>query len=184
MFIGVSHLETTKETIRFALLELLNTNNFKDLTVKEIAYAANISRSTFYLYYVDKYDLMDDVRRLLNDRFLSFYQSQHPGWEQPMILHLCQHFVKYRSFYNVEFNDANAIQNLSDRLTTQLMLIFDDQDYAIFASYGTIGYLSRWLKDSFVISPYEAAEKLLKIGFTNWSKEIATYDIYVAGMLK
>lgn len=176
-------MESTKETIRIALLKLLSTNNFKDLTVKEIAHAANISRSTFYLYFVDKYDLMDDVRRLLNDRFLSFYQSQQPHWEQPMILHLCQHFVKYRSFYNVEFNDANAIRNLSDRLTTQLMLIFDDQDYAIFASYGTIGYLSNWLKNSFVISPYEAAEKLLKIGFTNWSKEIETNDIYVAGLL-
>lgn len=177
-------MEATKETIQVAFLKLLSTNNFKELTVKEIAHAANISRSTFYLYFVDKYELMDDVRRLLNDRFLSFYPGRQPHWEQPMILYSCQHIVKYRSFYNVEFNDANAIRNLSDRLTTQLMLIFDDQDYAIFASYGTIGYLSRWLKDYFVISPYEAAEKLLKIGLTNWSKEIETNDIYFAGLLK
>lgn len=83
------------------IIKIVEYEKFIDLTVKEIAHAANISRSTFYLYYVNKYDLMlmDDVRRLLNDRFL----------------------VKYRSFYNVEFNDANAIRNLSDRLTTQLM---------------------------------------------------------------
>lgn len=61
------------------------------------------------------------------------------------------------------------MQKLSNKLATHLLKVYGDQDYAIFASYGTIGYLSFWVKDEFLISPTEVAEKLLKIGFTNWT---------------
>ncbi len=104
--------------------------------------------------------------------FLSFYQQRQLQWEKPIPLHLCEHIIKYRSFYEVEFEDSNAMRKLSNKLTVHLMQVFGDQDYAIFASYGTNGYLSFWVKDGFTISPAEAAEKLLKIGLTNWSKEL------------
>ncbi|MGE7090553.1 TetR/AcrR family transcriptional regulator [Lysinibacillus sp. NPDC048646] len=165
-------MKTAKETIIEVFLKLLNEKNFEELTVKEIVQKARISRSTFYLHFADKYELMEEVRKTLNDRFLSFYQHGQSNWEKPIPLHLCEHIIKYRSFYEMEFEDSNATRKLSNKLTVYLLQAFGDQDYAIFASYGTIGYLSFWVKDGFAISPAEAAEKLLKIGLTNWSKEV------------
>lgn len=165
-------MKTAKETIIEEFLKLLNEKSFEELTVKEIVQKARISRSTFYLHFADKYALMEEVRRELNDRFLSFYQHGQSNWEKPTPRRLCEHIIKYRSFYEVEFEDSYATRKLSNNLTVHLMQAFGDPDYAIFASYGTIGYLSFWVKDGFTISPGEAAEKLLKIGLTNWSEKL------------
>ncbi|QUG42029.1 TetR family transcriptional regulator [Psychrobacillus sp. INOP01] len=162
-----------KETIIEAFLQLLHEKSFEELSVKEIIQKAGFSRSTFYLHFADKYELMDDVRRTLNGRFLSFYELDFNQWGKPMTLHLCEHIFKFRSFYELEFADTNAIRKLSNKLAAHLLHIFDDQDYAIFASYGTTGYLTFWVKNGFTMSPAEAAEKLLKIGLTNWTKRIA-----------
>ena len=167
---GVSQLKIANEIIFEVFLELLHEKSFKDLSVKEIVHKAGVSRSTFYLHFADKYELMEEVRRTLNDRLLSFYQEESSQREKPITFYLCEHIFKYRSFYKVEFADAIAIQKLSDKLAGHLLQAFGDQDYSIFASYGTIGYLSFWVKNEFVMSPAEAAEILLKIGFTNWSK--------------
>lgn len=65
-----------------------------------------------------------------------------------------------------------AIHQLSDQLAAHMHQVYKDPDYAIFASYGTIGYLSAWVNSDFQKSPSEAAEKLMKIGFTNWTENL------------
>ncbi|MGE7781757.1 TetR/AcrR family transcriptional regulator [Peribacillus sp. NPDC097264] len=135
-------METAKESIVAAYLQLLFEKSFEELAVKEIVQKAGISRSTFYLHFADKYELMDEVRRKLNDRFLSFYEMDYQ-WGKPITLHLCEHIFKYRSFYELEFAEAGAIQKLSDKLAAHLQEVFQDPDYALFASYGTIGYLGK-----------------------------------------
>lgn len=167
---GVSLLKIGKETIIEAFLQLLHEKSFEELSVKEIIQKAGFSRSTFYLHFADKYELMEEVRRMLNGQFLSFYEMEFNSWGKPMTHHLCEHIFKFRSFYELEFADTNAIRKLSNKLAAHLIHVFNDEDYAIFASYGTIGYLTFWVKNGFIISPAEAAEKLLKIGFTNWTK--------------
>lgn len=48
----------TKESIRDALVELINEKGFEATTVKDITTKAKINRGTFYSHYQDKYDLM------------------------------------------------------------------------------------------------------------------------------
>jgi AcrR family transcriptional regulator len=48
----------TKESIRDALVELINEKGFETITVKDITTRAKINRGTFYAHYQDKYDLM------------------------------------------------------------------------------------------------------------------------------
>ncbi len=50
----------TRRDIRNALLDLLDDNrSFESITVSQIARRANISRSTFYDHYSDKYALLN-----------------------------------------------------------------------------------------------------------------------------
>lgn len=51
----------TLSTIRNALTQLLLEKKFKNITIDEIAKIGVINRSTFYLHYHDKYDLLDDL---------------------------------------------------------------------------------------------------------------------------
>jgi AcrR family transcriptional regulator len=48
----------TKESIKNALIELIEEKGFEALTVKDITTRAKINRGTFYSHYQDKYDLM------------------------------------------------------------------------------------------------------------------------------
>ncbi|NQX66454.1 TetR/AcrR family transcriptional regulator [Paenibacillus alba] len=48
----------TKESIRYALVELINEKGFDAITVKDITTRARINRGTFYAHYQDKFDLM------------------------------------------------------------------------------------------------------------------------------
>lgn len=165
-------MKPAKQQIIDAFLHLLIDKDFDELSVKDIVQQAAISRSTFYLHFADKYELMGEVRRMLNDRFLSFYTAEQTGI-QPVTFQICRHIFDYRAFYIREFSDASAIHKLSNRLAAHLLQTYQDQDYAIFASYGTIGYLSFWVREGFQTSPGEAAEKLLKIGFTDWTENIS-----------
>ncbi|WP_458354418.1 TetR/AcrR family transcriptional regulator [Peribacillus frigoritolerans] len=48
----------TKNSIRNALVELIEEKGFEAITVKDITMKAKINRGTFYAHYQDKFDLM------------------------------------------------------------------------------------------------------------------------------
>lgn len=159
-----------KQYIIEAYLQLLARKTLDEISVTEIVKRAGISRSTFYLHFEDKFDLMDEVRRKLNSKFIAFYKIDRSHRNsRTTVEEMCLHIYTYRTFYEIEFSNPESVQHLSNELALQLMRTFEDQDYAIFASYGTLGYLSSWAKNGFIMTPQEAAEKLLKIGFTDWS---------------
>ena len=54
-----------KQYIIEAYLQLLARKTLDEISVTEIVKRAGISRSTFYLHFEDKFDLMDEVRRQL-----------------------------------------------------------------------------------------------------------------------
>ncbi|MEK5233789.1 TetR/AcrR family transcriptional regulator C-terminal domain-containing protein [Lysinibacillus sp. FSL K6-0232] len=51
----------SQQAIQSAFLTMLIHEGFDDITVKNISEKANIGRKTFYLHYIDKYDLLDKI---------------------------------------------------------------------------------------------------------------------------
>lgn len=51
----------TKKLIRSALAELIDEKGFINISVTDLAQRADINRGTFYLHYVDKYDLLEKI---------------------------------------------------------------------------------------------------------------------------
>lgn len=49
----------TRKTINDSFYELFEQKDFDKITVKDITEHAQIGRKTFYLHYIDKYDLLD-----------------------------------------------------------------------------------------------------------------------------
>ncbi|WP_158591829.1 TetR family transcriptional regulator [Oceanobacillus halophilus] len=164
---------TAREYILQAFLELLGTKEFESIFVKEIVRKAGISRSTFYIHFQDKYELMNYLREDITSRFLAFYDRDREAdflSIKTTTLHICHHIFQYRYFYQHEFNLPEYTRKLSDALAEKLGKVYEDRGYAIFASFGTIGYLTYWVKGNFSMDLEKAAEDLAKIGVTDWSR--------------
>lgn len=164
---------SAEEYILQALLELLETEDFEAITVKEIVIKAGVSRSTFYLHFQDKYHLMDCLRERITSGLLAYYEARDNTdvlTIQAITLQICQHVFRYKSFYKHELNQPEQLQQLSELLAKRLGQAYKDKSYAIFAGYGTTGYLTYWMNGNFEINPEEAAEQLVKIGMTDWSR--------------
>ena len=61
----------TKERIQNAFIGLLEEKAFETITIGDITKAAHINRGTFYLHYLDKFDLLEQ----LEQQFLSAFVS-------------------------------------------------------------------------------------------------------------
>lgn len=65
----------TAKRIQKALLDLLETKDFSNISISEICEKANINRSTFYSHYENTYDLLNETREIIlknfNDRFIA-----------------------------------------------------------------------------------------------------------------
>lgn len=62
----------TERDIKEALLKLLETKPFRQVTVADICQLSLTSRSTFYAHYLDKYDLLDKIV----DEFTELFKSR------------------------------------------------------------------------------------------------------------
>lgn len=57
----------TKKNLKLTLKKLMNEEPFEKITVKEICERAITSRITFYNYYSDKYSLLEDIFKDIDD---------------------------------------------------------------------------------------------------------------------
>ncbi len=104
---------STKIDIRKTFIDLLNTKGFENLTVSDIARDAKINRGTFYLHYVDKYDLMEtlemeiiyDLKQimLLDSDMVSINQNN------PADLITYDRIVKALHYIKDDFNFVSAL---------------------------------------------------------------------------
>ncbi|EGD48106.1 hypothetical protein Cpap_2796 [Ruminiclostridium papyrosolvens DSM 2782] len=63
----ISKSEQTNEKIINTFLDLIHTKRWDKISVKELCDCANIARGTFYLYFNDIYDLMEQIQTPLLD---------------------------------------------------------------------------------------------------------------------
>lgn len=66
----------TQQNIQSHFLKLLETYNFKDITIKSLINECKINRSTFYRNYEDKYDLIYKITEELITKFKKNINAQ------------------------------------------------------------------------------------------------------------
>ncbi|MED1558652.1 TetR/AcrR family transcriptional regulator [Bacillus paramycoides] len=69
----------TKESIRDALVELIEEKGLATLTVKDITTRAKINRGTFYAHYQDKYDLVDKCEEEFMQEMVTMILENFPN---------------------------------------------------------------------------------------------------------
>ena len=129
----------TLERIDQSLLENLNSYDFRKITVDMLCRSAKINRSTFYKYYTDKYELLDDyLNRVLSEFSEATYSTgfikispydlsskEYIESFVKMIDYIYRHLDIYRILWNAHFN-RSIYKEMEDLIRKNVLKIIQD----------------------------------------------------------
>jgi AcrR family transcriptional regulator len=74
-------IQRTRQALRKALMELIKEKGYDAISVEQITQRANLGRTTFYLHYKDKEDLLvDEFSELANERARTLSEIPFSAW--------------------------------------------------------------------------------------------------------
>jgi len=114
-------IQRTRQSLRTALMELIKEKNYDALSIEEITERANVGRTTFYLHYKDKEDLlMEEFSTILYERAMVLSEIPFSVWLQisdedpknskslqPLLL-VFQHIYENSELYYLLLQSSNS----------------------------------------------------------------------------
>ncbi len=161
----------TRDKISKIFINLLQSKEITEISVTDICKLAKINRSTFYVNYLDVYDLADQIGKELEQEVSFLYQEERDTKNNSNdFLKLFRHIKDNQIFYNTYFKlkmDHNFIIREYDyNLSKEL---YDDKyiDYHMeFFKAGLNAIIKKWLENGCKESP-EEIESILKSEYAN-----------------
>ncbi|UEX89999.1 TetR/AcrR family transcriptional regulator [Staphylococcus ratti] len=132
----------TQAAIKTALITLLKTKEFEQITIQHIADEADINRATFYQHYLDKYDLLDkiedEVLLRLQQNFQSYAENILTTLKEEREAHLVALYkgileiisadiVRYQVLLNIHRN-GEMEQKIGQTISGNLRSIFPEAE--------------------------------------------------------
>lgn len=177
----------TKKKIQDVFLKLLKEKEFVKISIKDITVKASINRGTFYLHYLDKYDLLEKVEIELLDglRVHIANINKKDSLEKEQLLEVAgfsMEVFRYIEMCKEQFIVLLSKNNTSGfhlRLKSFFIEQFEDNYYATdlssidssiptdylsaFASSSILGLVEHWLSQNERETPEELAHLYRKI---------------------
>ncbi len=93
-------IRRTRQLLQGALLQLLGSKPFDDISVQDIAESATVNRATFYDHYTDKFALLEALiaggfHRMLQERSVR-YDGTCPSAARAVVLAACDYLATVR----------------------------------------------------------------------------------------
>jgi len=162
-------IHKTQKTLFQALLQLLQTNNFSDITVTKLCVRAEVNRSTFYAHYTNIDDLFETHMIGIMKELTTEYEKAHKQitvGEKTGLTNVFQHILNNRVFYNVLFSEKLPTKYLSlfsqyymqvpkEIISKSGQSEMDEELYYTFCISATIGVINHWCKSNYQKSPLE-----------------------------
>jgi AcrR family transcriptional regulator len=100
----------SQESIKNAFIELMLEKDFDKITVKDICVDANVGNRTFYLHYLDKFDLLDKlIEEHLAELKVICRQKKDKGLAEGTIIWF-EYFEQNKSFFAPLFLSNGTIK--------------------------------------------------------------------------
>lgn len=164
----------TKQLIKQSLIELMHEKPFKDITVKDITERADLNRGTFYLHYVDIYDLLskieDETLQAIEEMMLDYRCKINMSSCYELLDELFSYIEDNRDLFEVLLHSQsegiflNKLQYLIKTMGLDLMnMIYKDTSrphYCYFLSFvlnGVLGVTEQWFNNGMDMSSTEMA---------------------------
>lgn len=160
----------TKALLLKGLMQLMETKDIKDISVKELSDLIDINRSTFYLHYNDIYDMLNQLE---NELFVEFNEildhTMLCGLDristQTTLLEIFSFLERHRDVAKAMMGPHGDLTFVNRMKKLVQKRIYDDlsanqahYDYAYIESFivsGCIGIIETWLNHPNPDSPEE-----------------------------
>lgn len=166
-------VKRTKKALRDALLTLLNEKSINEITVTELTSLADVNRATFYFYYTDLIDMLQQIQNEAYEAFTAVVKkasvevSTIDGFTEysERLLTFCQENEELVRF--IINNDVNSrlysyIKHLLLVNIPNTKEVFSDDNPAKYLSNfvitAMIGICIDWLDDGMKVSPHDLAK--------------------------
>lgn len=176
----------TKKEIKEAFISLLEEKNFDSITVRDLTERANINRGTFYLHYLDKYDLLEKCEEEVFANILSIFnagavidilQGQDMTVRLPFFVRVFEYLKEEATFMKVILGPNGDpafqekirqvfIKNLNDNILTKMDLESVKVPIELLTTYVSsahLGVIQYWLNTGMKQSPEEVTTILFNI---------------------
>lgn len=179
-------INRTRQYIQDSVIDLILDKGYDKISVKDIAYHANVNRSTFYAHYQDKFELLDTIideklsllskalhdvnsrfdisqlRRDEPDPFLNMLfarVAESEKFYQVMLVHLKQEvFVsKLQQVIRDAWYERISGLRMEQGLLVPLDIILD------YASFSVMGVIQNWLKNKTIYTSHHMALQLTRL---------------------
>lgn len=178
---------STKAALKKVFIQLMKSKGFDNLTVSDLARGAEINRGTFYLHYLDKYDLMEQLEMEiiydLKQILLSDNETATVNEGQPIDLIPYCRVVKALNYIQSDFEFIAALSGkggdpnfptlvkevmeamVRGKIPTMDQLSFSKkgipEDYAMeILLSGIVAIIMVWIRKGGVESPEEVAQMI------------------------
>ncbi len=153
----------TMKIIRGSLAEYLEEKELKDITVQEIADKAGISRTTFYNYYMDVYDIYEQTERDILSDLEKIVTELGLADEKEMFGAIFNNIEENPEIFKMIFS-PNTTSHLCDKLGTMLEVmcikvwlarankdvLTDMQRYLIhYHVQGSLAIVAKWSQNNY-----------------------------------
>ncbi|WP_413375995.1 TetR/AcrR family transcriptional regulator C-terminal domain-containing protein [Alkalihalobacillus sp. 1P02AB] len=172
----------SKNALKEALISLMNTKDFKEITITDIVQIADLNRGTFYKHYQYKEDILeeiiDDVITHLIDSYRKPYKDKETFDVSQLssnAIHIFDHVLTYSNFYSL-IVQSNVLSGFHHKIYKVIkdLILHDLTDYisthtinkellASYHSYAIMGIIIEWIENDFKYSSNYMAEQLLFI---------------------
>ena len=152
-----------------ALLILLEKKEYEFITVKEICEKAGVNRSTFYLHYETKDDLLIETIEMINRRFQAAFDNEviEPSKKDKDELFLIsdKYLIPYLNFIKENkkiyklihdkpyiFKKQQTFQKIYDELFSVILDKYgvskEEKEYIfVFFSFGLVAIIQKWIEN-------------------------------------
>lgn len=176
----------TRSAIYQALIELIEEKGFEILTISDITRRANLNRSTFYLHFRDKSDLVlqleDEItqnfeRILIKDLAINFKELEKMEAPLPMVVSMFTYFKENARLIGAMLDikgdlslQNQIIQVIQKNISLGFLMGIQSIRFDVPAEYlfsyvisAHLGVVQTWIKKGCIESPEEMASNLMKL---------------------
>lgn len=175
--------ERTKRQFKQAFTELINEKGYSHVSVTDIVQRAQYNRATFYLYYLDKPHITEELRQEMFQQIKRTSKERYTPGEKVSTasmnadsFELVAFIYDNRSFFNLYLQE-DTIPGLYQDLPRAIFQLFEEQftfmpvgdhdinssPFKLYMAHGTAGLILDWAGNGYQKSPSEVTGELIGI---------------------